>query len=136
MGSPGKLVIVCVGGALGSGARYLVASWAAEAFGPGLPSGTILVNLVGSYLIAVVVGLATRTAAVSPSVRLFLTTGVMGGFTTYSSFNYETLHFLDEGAFAYALANVAITVFGCLVTGTLGLLSARGLARVGSSLAV
>src|SRR6266496_4074470 len=80
----GRLVTVCVGGALGSGARYLVASWAAEAFGPGLPMGTILVNLVGSYLIAVVVGLAARTAAVSPNVRVFLTTGVMGGFTTYS----------------------------------------------------
>lgn len=125
----GRLVLVCVGGALGSGARFLVASWAAEAFGPGLPRGTILVNLAGSYLIAVVVGLATRTTAISPNARLFLTTGVMGGFTTYSSFNYETLHFLDEGAIAYALANVAITVAGCLLAGALGLMSARAVAR-------
>jgi CrcB protein len=132
----GRLVIVCVGGALGSGARYLVASWAVEAFGPGLPIGTLLVNLVGSYLIALVVGLSTRTAAVSPDVRLLLTTGVMGGFTTYSSFNHETLHILDEGAVAYALAYVAITVLGCLATGALGLLSARVLSRIGSGFAV
>jgi CrcB protein len=132
----GRLILVCVGGALGSGARFLVATWAAETFGPDLPRGTILVNLAGSYLIAIVVGLATRTAAVSPNVRLFLTTGVMGGFTTYSSFNYETLHFLEQGAITYAIANVALTVVGCLVTGTLGLLSARALARVASGFAV
>jgi len=80
--------------------------------------------------------LQTRTAAVSPDVRLFLTTGVMGGFTTYSSFNYETLHFLDEGAASYALLYVAITVLGCLAMGTLGLLSARVLSRIGSGFAV
>jgi CrcB protein len=130
----GRLVLVCVGGALGSAARFLVATWAAESFAAGLPRGTILVNLAGSYLIAVVVGLST-TAAMSPEVRLFLTTGVMGGFTTYSSFNYETLHFLDEGAIAYAVANVAITVVGCLVSGSLGLLSARVLARAASGIA-
>ena len=61
----GRLVTVCVGGALGSGARYLVATWAAKAFGPGLPMGTILVNLVGSFLIAVVVGLVARTAVLA-----------------------------------------------------------------------
>jgi CrcB protein len=132
----GRLILVCVGGALGSGARFLVATWAAEAFGPGFPRGTILVNLAGSYFIAVIIGLATRTTAVSPNVRLFLTTGVMGGFTTYSSFNYETLQFLDEGAIAYALANIAFTVIGCLATGALGLLSAHLLARVGSDFAV
>lgn len=131
----GNLVLVCVGGALGSGARYLVAAWAAQAFGADFPRGTTLVNLLGSYLIALVLGLSLRTAAVSPNVRLFLTTGVRGGFTTYSSFNYETLRFLDEGATTYALLNLAVTVVGCLVTGGLGLLSARLIARVGSGLA-
>lgn len=125
----GRLVLVCVGGALGSGARFLVATWAAAAFEPGLSRGTILVNVAGSFLIALVVGLAARTSAISPNLRLFLTTGIMGGFTTYSSFNYETLHFLDEGAIALAIANVAITVVGCLVSGVLGLLAARVLAR-------
>jgi CrcB protein len=132
----GRLVIVCVGGALGSGARYLVASWAAEAFGPGLPRGTLLVNLAGSFLIALVIGLSTRTAAISPEVRLFLTTGVMGGFTTYSSFNYEMLHLVEEGAVEYALAYVAITLLGCLLAGTLGLLTARVVSRIASGFAV
>ena len=132
----GKLVLVCVGGALGSGARYLVATWASQAFAPGFPRGTFIVNVVGSFLIAVVVGLATRTTAVSPDVRLFLTTGVMGGFTTYSSFNYETLHFLEAGALGYALLYVAGTVLGCFVAGGVGFVTARVIARVGSGLAV
>jgi CrcB protein len=131
----GNVVLVCVGGALGSGARYLVATSSAQAFGPDFPRGTILVNLAGSYLIALVMGLSLRTAAVSPDLRLFLTTGVMGGFTTYSSFNYETIRLLDEGATSYALLNLAVTVLGCLATGTLGLVSARFIARVGTGLA-
>ncbi len=130
-----NLILVCVGGALGSGARYMVATWAAQAFGPDFPRGTILVNLVGSFLIALVMGLSLRTGAISPSVRLFLTTGIMGGFTTYSSFNYETLRFFEEGAEPYALLNVAVTVFGCLLAGLLGLLSARLIARVGAGFA-
>jgi CrcB protein len=132
----GKLVLVCMGGALGSGARYALATWVAEAFGPDFPRGTLLVNLVGSFLIAVVLELALRTAAISPNVRLFLATGILGGFTTYSSFNYETLHLVQDGAFAYALLYVAATVVGCLLAGALGLVAARLLARVTAGPAV
>jgi CrcB protein len=108
----------------------------AEAFGPDFPRGTLLVNLVGSFLIAVVLELALRTAAISPNVRLFLATGILGGFTTYSSFNYETLHLVQDGAFAYALLYVAATVVGCLLAGALGLVTARLLARVTAGPAV
>jgi CrcB protein len=132
----GKLFIVCIGGALGSGARYLVATWAAAAFGPDFPRGTALVNLVGSFLISLVMGLSLETGAISPNVRLFLTTGIMGGFTTYSSFNYETLHLVEEGALGYATGYVALTVIGCFVAGVLGLASARLVARLSSGLAV
>ncbi len=93
-----KLVLVCVGGALGSAARYLIGLWAASTFGPGFPVGTLTVNLVGSFLIAVIFEASLRSAAIPGDLRLFLTTGVMGGLTTYSSFNYETLRLLDEGA--------------------------------------
>jgi CrcB protein len=130
-----NLVLVCVGGALGSGARYLVATWVAEAFGTAFPRGTILVNLVGSFLIALVMGLSLRTGAVPPRVRLFLTTGVMGGFTTYSSFNYETLQLLTEGAVADAVLNVAVTVLGCFAAGILGLVCARFIARMTADVA-
>lgn len=128
-----SVALVCAGGALGSGARYLAATWAAQAFGPDFPRGTLLVNVVGSYLIALVMGLSLRTGAISPRARLFLATGVMGGFTTYSSFSWETLRLLDGGVPTYALLNVALMVFGCLGAGFLGLLTAWGLARLGGA---
>jgi fluoride exporter len=128
-----ELVLVLVGGALGSGARYLVATWAATA-GPGFPRGTLIVNLVGSFLISVVLEASLRTSAVSPGARLFLATGVMGGFTTYSSFNHETLRLLEEGAIGMALLNLGVTVVGCMGAGMLGLATVRVLLRVGPGL--
>jgi CrcB protein len=121
-----RLLLVCAGGALGSGARYLVSTWAARTLGADFPRGTLLVNVAGSFVLAVVVALpATR---LSPEVRLFLGAGILGGFTTYSSFNTETLALLEQGSTALGVANVAITVLGCLAAGLAGLLVGRLLA--------
>jgi CrcB protein len=128
----GRFVLVCIGGALGSGARFLVATWALYAFGAGFPRGTLLVNVVGSFLIAFVFDLSLRGAPISPELRLFLTTGVMGGFTTYSSFNYELLRLLEDGAPSSAALYAALTVFGCLSAGVSGLVVARVLVRPGT----
>lgn len=111
-------------------ARYLVASWAGSS-AAGFPRGTLVVNLVGSFLIAVVLELSLRSTAIPPGARLFLVTGVLGGFTTYSSFNQETLRLMEGGAPGLAVLNVALTVTGCLVAGTLGLVSTRLLLRLG-----
>ena len=121
-----RLLLVCAGGALGSGARYLVSTWAARAFGPDFPIGTLLVNVVGSFLFALLMGLAGAREAITPEARLFLGAGILGGFTTYSSFNYETLALLERGT-AHALANVALTGLGCLAAGVAGLVAARAL---------
>jgi len=71
--------------------------------------------------------LSLRTGTISPDLRLFLTTGIMGGYTTYSSFNYETLRLAEEGSLGLAALNLALTVAGCLVAGVLGLAAARAL---------
>jgi fluoride exporter len=128
-----RLFLVFLGGALGSVARYLVASWAATN-GPGFPRGTLIVNLVGSFLISIILEASLRTTAISPNARLFLATGVMGGFTTYSSFNYETLRLVDEGAIGTAMLNLVLTVVGCMGAGLLGLVTIRMLLRIGSGL--
>ncbi len=125
----GRFLYICLGGAIGTGARYLVATWVAQAFGPDFPRGTILINVTGSFLIAVVMELSLSTGTITPGVRMFLTTGMMGGYTTYSSFNYETLRLAEDGAWSLALVNVGVTVVGCLVAGVLGVLTARLLAR-------
>jgi CrcB protein len=119
------LLIVCLGGALGSGARYLVSTWALRALGADFPRGTLIVNVVGSFLLAVVLAAASQGGPLSPNARLFLAAGVMGGFTTYSSFNAETIALVEQGSIGLAAANLAVTVLGCLFAGVAGLVLAR-----------
>ena len=120
-----RVGLVALGGALGSVARYAVGALAAQFLGPAFPWGTLLVNLTGSFLIALVMHLALTGTVISLELRIFLTTGIMGGFTTYSSFNYETLALLNQRAYWLAGLNLAATVLGCLVAGVLGLAAGR-----------
>lgn len=120
-----QLLLVCAGGALGSGARYLVATWAARALGADFPRGTLVVNVTGSFALALLFSLPA--ARVPPEVRLFLGAGVLGGFTTYSSFNTETLELLARGSPLLASVNLALTVGGCLAAGLAGALLGRSL---------
>ncbi len=122
-----RFLLVCLGGAAGTGARYLVGIWAAEVLGPAFPWGTLLINAVGSFLISVIMHLGLAAGALSPDLRIVLATGVMGGFTTYSSFNYEMLAYFQRGAALLGLAYLATTAAGCLAAGWLGLILARWL---------
>jgi CrcB protein len=120
-----RLLVVCAGGALGSGARYLVSTWAARVLGADFPRGTLIVNVTGSFVLAFV--FAIPGSRLSPEVRLFLGAGICGGYTTYSSFNTETLALLEQGSATLAIANLAATVLGCLVAGLAGLALGRWL---------
>ena len=120
-----RFLLICLGGAIGTGARYLIALWAAAAFSSALPIGTLLVNFVGSLLLGFIMHLGTATELLSPNVRLALTTGVIGGFTTYSTFNYETTSFFRGGAWLFGSLNVIVTIAACFAAGLLGLALAR-----------
>ena len=120
-----RLAWVCLGSALGGGARYLVSLGALRLLGPGFPVGTLTVNVLGSFLIGAIMHVGLTTTAISPGLRLFLTTGVMGGFTTYSAFNYETLALATDGEWLLACANVGATLGGCLAAGLLGITVAK-----------
>lgn len=122
-----RFLLICLGGAIGTGARYLTSLWAQRALGSAFPFGTLLVNLTGAFLIEVIVYVSLAMPSVSPTTRLVLTTGVMGGLTTYSSFNHETLEFALRGGRTMAALNLAVTTVGCLLAGLLGLLVARRL---------
>jgi fluoride exporter len=120
-----RLLIICLGGAIGTGARYLTSLWAASAFGVTFPAGTLIVNIAGSFLIGFIMQTSASTELISSDVRLMLTTGVMGGFTTYSTFNYETTHYFRAGAWGLGVVNAGATFFGCLAAGLAGLALAR-----------
>ena len=122
-----RFLLVCLGGAVGTGARYLFGGWAQRLLGLTFPYGTLGVNLIGSFLIMVVVQLSLTPGKVliSPDLRVILTAGVMGGFTTYSSFNYDTVQFLRNGAPGLAFLNIALTMLGCLAAAGLALLVTR-----------
>lgn len=126
-----NLVWICLGGAIGSGSRYLVGLWAAKTLGTGFPYGTLTVNIVGSFLISIVMALGTDYGAIPPPVRLFLATGVLGGFTTYSSFNYETLRLAQSGAWGVAALNLLGTWMACAAAGLAGLALAARIAGFG-----
>lgn len=120
-----RFTLICIGGAIGTGARYLTSLWAASAFGLTFPYGTLIVNVTGSFLIAFLMQLGSTSELLSPDARLILTTGVMGGFTTYSTFNYETTNYFRNGAWYLGAANIAVTLASCLVAGLAGLALAR-----------
>lgn len=123
----GRFLWVCVGGAAGTGARYWLSGWAQRHAGPGFPAGTFAVNVIGSFLLGALMEIGVAGGMLAPTLRIALTTGVMGGFTTYSTFNYETIEYLREGAWALGFANVAATVLVCLGAGIAGLAAGRGL---------
>lgn len=126
-----RIFWICLGGAAGTAARYLLSGWLAQTLGAGFPYGTLAVNVLGSFLLGLIMPVALLTDALSPTARLALTTGLMGGFTTYSSFNYETLQLFQENAWFLGLVNVGVTVLGCLLAGALGIFCGRLLAGLG-----
>ncbi|HSU82647.1 MAG TPA: fluoride efflux transporter CrcB [Thermoanaerobaculia bacterium] len=123
-----RFLWICLGGAAGTGARYLLSGWLLRAAGPGFPWGTLAVNVIGSFLLGLIMQVSLTTGLISPALRLALTTGVMGGFTTYSTFNYETLQYLQQNEWLAAFTNVAVTLLVCLAAGALGLLGGKLLA--------
>ena len=105
-----RLLLVLAGGALGSAGRYLVGLWMVNRFGPTFPWGTLIVNVVGSFLIGLIATLADDRGRIGPEARVFLVAGVLGGFTTFSSFSLETLRLAEQHAPLRAVANVSANV--------------------------
>lgn len=118
-------VAVGAGGALGSVLRYALASAVVRITGTTFPYGTMLVNLLGSFVIGLLyVWLMERTGA-RPDVRAFLVIGVLGGFTTFSSFSLETVTLLMQSSYTRAIANIIASVGLCIGATLLGIMLAR-----------
>ena len=124
-----RFLLICLGGAIGTGARYMVAIWSARTIGTAFPYGTLFVNVGGSFLLGLLMQLSLSTQMISADMRLIIGTGILGGFTTYSTFNYETLALLREDALGVAFANTVVTLIGCLIAGAFGIGVARAVGQ-------
>lgn len=111
------ILLISAGAALGANARYFLSAWAAARWGAAFPYGTLIINLLGSLGIGVILGLAAARPAVGPAWQLLLVTGLMGGFTTFSTFSFDTYRLLSQGRPLAALLNVLASVgLGLLAT--------------------
>ena len=110
-----NLAYIGIGGFIGSIGRYLTSGLMHQIF-PNIyfPIGTAAVNIIGCFSIGVLTGLSELRGLLSPEMRLFLLIGLLGGFTTFSTFGHETVAFMRDGEFLHAVGNVLIQVIICL----------------------
>lgn len=122
-----NVLLVAVGGAIGAAVRYLIGAWVMARLGPDFPWGTFIINVSGTFLIGVV--LALVQGGVLPSgARLFVAVGILGGYTTFSTYGYETMGLISDGdlrgallnALGQVLAGLAAVYFGVVIGRVLG----------------
>ncbi len=119
-----NLFAIAVGGAIGSAARYLLSTFVLRASGTLFPLGTFIVNVIGCLVFGAIAGATSQRVQISATVRLFLLTGILGGFTTFSSFAFESFVLARDGQFAWATINVV----GQVVAGLVGMWLAYAIA--------
>jgi crcB protein len=115
-----KLLYVGLGGFIGASLRYLISDHSAKIFGTQFAYGTLIVNVIGGLLIGFILELSILTDVVSPGLKLFLTTGIMGGLTTFSTFSFETIAYFSAGSYILAGLNISLNLllsFGGVIVG-------------------
>jgi CrcB protein len=124
-----SFLIVGIGGAIGAMARHGVGLFAIKNMGANFPFGTIIVNILGSFLMGLLIAwLARRTGGSSNELRLFLATGFLGGFTTFSAFSLDTITLYERGDFGQAALYVGISVVVSVLALIAGLWLVRSIA--------
>jgi CrcB protein len=122
-----KWLALMAGGGVGASLRYALSIWVDQRLVSSFPWGTLLVNFVGSFLIGVLVTIFEERGLTSPALRLFWITGVLGAFTTFSTFSLETLRLMEAGRLYLATANIAGSVAVCVLAAFAGIAMGRSL---------
>ena len=120
-----EIIIAGLGGFIGSALRYWTSILSYRFFGQEFPNGTLIVNISGCFLIGFLMTIFEQRFIVNPNLRIFLTIGILGGFTTFSSFSYETIALLREGSYLIGFENIIFSLIGCLVATSAGILIGR-----------
>lgn len=118
---------VAFGSAVGGVARYLLGGWVQQRTGSTFPIQTLLINITGSFLLGFLQHYALETTAISPEVRTMLTIGFCGGYTTFSTFSFETVRMLEDGDWRPAVLYITLSVTLTIGAAVLGIVAAREL---------
>jgi CrcB protein len=122
-----QYVAVAVGAMLGANLRFVVGNWAADRFGADFPYGTLLVNVTGAFAIGILLAFIGERVGISPMWRLFFVTGFLGGYTTFSSYAWETLSLVQTGdvlpAAVYVLGSNGVGLLGVWLGSVVGRLA-------------
>ncbi|WP_303852325.1 fluoride efflux transporter CrcB [Seleniivibrio woodruffii] len=120
-----KILLIGIGGFLGAIARFYTTKWTNNLITDRIPFGTVVVNVAGSFILGLVVVLSVEKLIASEDIRLFVGVGVIGAFTTFSTFSVETVYLLEEGALMPAFTYIACNLFLSLLASYGGMLLAR-----------
>lgn len=120
-----QLLAIAAGGATGAVLRFLMSGWVYTWLGRGFPYGTLVVNVVGSLLMGLLSVLLIERLSLGPEWRAAILIGLLGGFTTFSTFSIETLNLIEAGAHGKALANTALSVVLCVAAAWIGVIAGR-----------
>jgi CrcB protein len=120
-----KYLVIAVGGSIGAILRYLTGVYSAKFFGTGLPYGTLIVNVVGSFILSFFMILFLEKLSLDPLWRLFVAVGFCGSYTTLSSITYETLSIVMDGDYVRALLNIALNFGLSFLSAFAGIVLAR-----------
>ena len=126
-----QLLLIFLGGGIGSALRYLISGWVQDLSPRGFelfPLGTLAVNVIGCLSIGFLAAMFSEPRIVREEVSLFLLIGVLGGFTTFSTFGYETIRLIEDREWLWAIANIVLTNLACLVAVWIMWRAGRGLA--------
>ena len=110
-----KIFYVGIGGFIGSSLRYIISIQSTKLFGTNFPFGTLIVNVLGGFLMGVIMQISTDTTLISPNQRLILTTGILGGLTTFSTFSLETTVLFSDAQYVLASLNIGLNLFFSLL---------------------
>lgn len=115
-----QVLYVGIGGFIGACLRYGLVIYSPLIFGSKLPYGTLIANVVGGILIGLIMKMSATGDLIPPDLRLFLTTGLLGGFTTFSAFSYETVSLFEDGSYLSGTMNISLNLFLSLAGVVLG----------------
>ena len=120
-----NFLVISFGGMLGALARYGLGGLVHRIWGAGFPHGTLVVNILGCFCIGFFMVLAEERFLITPTIRLFITIGFLGSFTTFSTFGYETVKLMEDGALLLTLANIFSNCIIGIIAAWLGMIAGR-----------